>query len=497
MFKLILDSGLHNATFWLLLLGTVALALNWQLRERRIASTLFMLMLIVGTGANLFLSLYRAYSVPRDVMQDIVSAKEYIDGRPLYPPDMTRRIRLALEEEGPRASLLEAWPSLRQREREQLDDMLNSHWVQAHPPFMTIFIVPLVRDFGVLGTQMAMILISLIALAVTLSLLRLELFPQLGARPFAILCLMVLGWDPVLTALRSGQTGLLLGGLLTVSWFLLRRGRPGWAGVAAGVAISLKLIPGIILLVFVMRHRRAFYSTMLTVLSIGLFVLGLTSIRDHLDYVNTSRGVVEMYAAYSGNLSLLGSLARSLRDLEMPFAVTRAVWLVSGGLMALAFAWQLCRRPEPAQEKEQIDLQFTLAMTLIPMLSPVAWDHYLIYLILPLTVLGGRIQATGHRGLSVGFAGLLLLFALPDALFHLALATCAAHGMSWLAIWLILDLRLFGLCILTIWSSRAMYQALRKQKPMTAMQGAIIPHQNNPCLPPSSVVGQEQTSPAA
>lgn len=491
MFKFILDSGLHNASFWFLLLGTLALALNRRWPERRLAAALVMFLLVAGTLSNLSLSLYRAYSVPRDVMQDIVSAKEYLDGRPLYPPDMTPRIRAALEEEGPRPSLLEAWPSLRQREREQLDDMLNSQWVQAHPPFMTLFVAPFVHWFGILGTQAAMILMSLVALGVTLALLRLELFPQVRGRSFAILCLMILGCDPVLTALRSGQTGLLLGGLLTISWFLVRRGRPGWAGMAAGMAITLKLIPAVILLVLVMRHRRAFVSAVLTVAAISLLTLGLTSVRDYADHMNTSRGVVEMYAAYSGNLSLLGSLARSLRDLGAPFALTRAVWLFSGGLMALAFAWQLRKRPDPSAEKEQVDLQFALAMTLIPMLSPVAWDHYLVYLILPLTVLVCRVIAAGRRGLSLGLAGLLLLFALPDALFHLALAICSANGVSWVATWLILDFRLAGLCVLTVWALRGMRPEVRRETPRLDARDTIAPLQDNPISP----VGPDRMAP--
>ena len=244
---------------------------------------------------------------------------------------------------------------------------------------------------------------------------------------------------------------MLLGGLLTLAWFLLRRGRPAGAGVAVGVAVSLKLVPGIVLIVLALRHRRAFGAALLTLAAIGLGVLGLTSVQDHLDYANTSRGVVETYAAYSGNLSLLGSLARGARDLGLPFAAARALWLAGGIASALALVW-VTRKPAAPGRRTDVDLEFALAMTLMPLLSPVAWDHYLAFLILPLAVVASRAAESGRRPL--GLMALLVLFAVPDAAFHHALAECDAAGLHGLAVWVPLNLRLAGLGGLAVWAGR-------------------------------------------
>jgi len=461
----LLESGVYNATFWFILAVLMALILRWRPGRHRIAFGAVIVLLMCGTAANLALSLYRGYTVPRDVLQDIVSAQEYLANRPLYPDDMTQRINDAIVREGPRKSLLESWPALHERERNQFNEMLTSHWVQAHPPFMTLFTAPFVKFFGILGTQIAFLLIALLSLGVTLYLIRLELFPRLPAWAIAIAATALLGWDPLLTVLRSGQTGLMLGSLLTASWFLLRRGRPGWAGVAAGMAISVKVVPALILVVLLIKQRRAFAVATLTVLTIGLSVLALTSVQDHLDYVRTSRGVVEMYAAYSGNLSLLGAMARGLRNLDTQLPLARDLWLLCTGAIVAAFAFQLKRQPGPLAGKTQFDLPFALAMTLMPFLSPVAWDHYLVYLILPLSVLASRIATDGGRRQWLGLTALALFFAIPDTTFHWLYALCDAADLHGLGNWFVLDLRLVGLSVLTIWLARRLGQ-VTLEKPL-------------------------------
>ena len=450
----IFNSGFYNTTFWFAFAVALALVLRIPLRRHRLVFALLFFALSLGTLGNLCLSLYRAYSVPRDIMQDITSASEFLEGRPLYPDDMTRRINDTLAKEGPRGSLLERWPGLRDRERAQFHEMATSHWVQAHPPFMTLCTAPFVQWLGILGTQIAFVLISVLALALTLYLIRIELFPEWDGWSAALVGIAILGWEPVLTVLRAGQSGLLLGALLTSSWFLLRRNRPGWAGIAAGVAVSLKLVPGLILLVLLMRHRRAFLSAIMTIASIALFVLGMTSVRDHLDYFNTSRGIVEMYAAYSGNLSLLGTLARGLRDLSLPFPLARGLWLVCGLALAAAFAWQMKYRPTRGREKIGTDVEFALAMTLMPLLSPVSWDHYLVFLILPLAVLGSRVISQGTRLTRLRYSALLLFFAIPDSAFLWTFDLCTAADCHGLGIWLALTQRMLGMGILTMWLSR-------------------------------------------
>ena len=54
----------------------------------------------------LLLAMYRGYLVPRDILQDIIAADEYLAGRSMHPDDMTRKMNDALIREGPRLSFL-------------------------------------------------------------------------------------------------------------------------------------------------------------------------------------------------------------------------------------------------------------------------------------------------------------------------------------------------------------------------------------------------------
>jgi len=441
MIQQLLESGVINATVWFVLVAALMLRLRAPWRP----STLLIVVLAVGTMGNMAAALYRAYAVPRDVLQDVVSARELLGGRPLYPPDMTRRMNVALIEEGERPSLLAAWASLHQREKDHRQEALTSHWVQAHPPFMTLFTSPFVRFLGVLGTQIAFVVLAVLALAATLWMLGRDLAPDLSSRSKFVILLALLGWDPVLTVLRSQQVGLILGVLLTATWFLLRRGRPIEAGLAAGLAISLKLIPGLILPVLLMRNRRAFVSAIITLLVMGIGTLAATSPGDFLDFLRTSRSVVDEYAAYADNFSLLGMLARGTRDLDGGLELARVFWLGLSVMIVSAFFFQMYLSRASIR---RLDLEMALVMTLMPLLSPVAWDHYLVLLILPLAVQQTRV------GWHPALLGLLILFAIPQTTYDWLVELFSHAGHHRLGLWLILPLRTLGVALLAMWLAR-------------------------------------------
>ncbi len=197
MLQNILDSGVYNSTLWFVLLASLALTLRWRPREHCLVYASVLFFLIIGTAGNLFLSLYRAYTLPGDIIQDIVSAQEFLEGRPIYPNDMTAQIDQVLAREGPRGSLLDKWPAKRQREKEKLDEMLKEKWVQAHPPFMSLYTALFVWKLGILGTQIAFTFVALAALVLTLQMIRLELCPNVSFWNALLIGIAILGWDPV------------------------------------------------------------------------------------------------------------------------------------------------------------------------------------------------------------------------------------------------------------------------------------------------------------
>jgi hypothetical protein len=112
-------------------------------------------------------------------------------------------------------------------------------------------------------------------------------------------------------------------------------------------------------------------------------------------------------------------------------------------------ARQLCAN------SEILDLEYALLMTVMVMLSPVAWDHYLPLLILPLAVLGSRVLARHRSGaLAVAFFALTAALALPDTTYTEFAARLTGPIGSVLGRALILPLRTYALATLCYWLVR-------------------------------------------
>ncbi len=455
MFNLALNTAFNTT----LLAAVVGLA--WAARPRparppRWAARAGLAVLAVGTAANVALGLYRSYTVPRDVLQDIISAKEFAAGRPMEPADMNERMRAALAEEGPRRSLLGWSPELAAREREQLDTMLGEPWVQAHPPFMTLVTVPFVRAFGVLGTQAAFAAIALASLALTLWLIRRELWPGAEGTLMLAAALAVYGWAPVVSVVRLQQPGLILVALLVAAWAWLRRGREVPAGVAVAVAASLKVIPVLMVVPLLALHRRAFAAAAVALAAVALLVLAEVPWRDLVEYRAAAAQVVDDYAHYPANISLLGLYTRVGHVVGLPLAAAKVAWEASGVVLVAVWLWAIVRRRGPAGDRAAVvDLEFAVGMGLMPLLSPVAWDHYGAFLILPLAVLARRLwQAGAGRAAWVGFWAAVLVLSLPEGAYLLAYDAAHAAGLVGLEVGVLEPLRTFVGLAIVIWLLR-------------------------------------------
>ncbi|OWK42957.1 glycosyltransferase family 87 protein [Fimbriiglobus ruber] len=449
MLSTILRTGLVDST---LLAAVVGLAWNLVSPRGRVPRWVVaggLVLLLLGTSAHFGIGLYRAYAIPRDVMQDIVAAREFSAGRPMHPADMSARIREALDEEGERPSLLFWSKSLSAREREQWELMRHEHWVQAHPPGMTLFTAPFVRLFGVLGTQVAFLLLSLVCLGYTLRVIHRELWPDAPAPLVIAVAIAVVGWDPVVDVLRLGQPGLILVALLTAAWANVRKGREGVGGAFVAVAVSLKLIPAVLFVPLLAQHRRAFATALLVLALVAATIAAIVPWSDLVEYRVTADGVVEEYAAFPGNISLLGAYARVARAVGQPLGTAKLAWAVTGGAIALGLLWGLVRANRSVAET---DRGFALGTALMPLASPVAWDHYLVFLILPLAILGRMVyvNSSSYRA-RVAFWALLAALAITDHTYIWAIDTVREAGLTVLELGLVEPLRVWLIAAVLGW----------------------------------------------
>jgi hypothetical protein len=436
------ETGLLNPALWAAAWLVVAVVRTGTVARPRGWTAVVAALLAAAAIGSFGIGLLKAYVAPRDVMQDIVSAREYRAGRAMYPPRMNELIREAINEEGGRPTGL--GDTVEAEATRMRETGLSEHWVQAHPPTATLLVAPAEARFGVLGAQIAHAVASFLALLATGIMLARQFRPGWSSREYVLVGCLLLGWGSMTTVFRNGQWDTILLVLLTASWMFLRTDRPIWAGLFAGLAIGVKLFPTLILLVLLARHRRAFAVCLATVAVIVAACSALCHPGDFAAASTTMSETVDEYKEYVANLSAYGFLARIGHWMHWSARVTAAEWWAVAGFVGSGFAWLLWRgrhRPNP----NGTDWAFAAAVAVMPLASPVAWDHYLVLAILPVAALASGVQTYAGRVLLAAACGLL---AIPDATVLWLTDVARHHGDEGFAVWVVEPIRTYALVLI-------------------------------------------------
>lgn len=303
-----------------------------------------------------------------DFVQEWSSARRYFEGEPIYGdlrPFVARHFG--------------------KRHVESLPIEVNGH-----PPASVLLTLP----FGWLSYRAACLvwnLLSLVGLVAGIALI-------LGRR--GLNC-SAWAWLPILACLLpSGpfadqvmlvQMSLLLFFLLTAAWWADRNGHAAGSGCLVGLAASLKLFPGFLLLYFAAQRRwksvAAAAITMAALHAAAWAVLGRQAFSDYITIVLPSLGRFEVGAF---NASLAAWWSRLL-DGAHPQFTPLANWPLLAGIAtavsvaaAAALAYRTARRAGSAGDR---DLAFSLCVAAMMLATPIVWWHYFLMLILPLIVL--------------------------------------------------------------------------------------------------------------
>jgi hypothetical protein len=198
--------------------------------------------------------------------------------------------------------------------------------------------------------------------------------------PTLILGILLLAYFPTFVNVQLGQVALVLLLLLSIVWVSARDGRDTIAGIALGVAVTMRLFAALLVLYFLVRRRWRLVAlstaTLLATNAAGLLVFGPASFREYLRALET----VTWYAS-NWNASLLGFLTRVLGGSEnvplvnlpgLAHALSYALSFL--GILALVWlSWPRGDEPLPAI----FDLGFGLTLALMLLVSPLGWVYYL------------------------------------------------------------------------------------------------------------------------
>jgi hypothetical protein len=231
--------------------------------------------------------------------------------------------------------------------------------------------------------------------------------------PTLVLGILLLAHFPTFVNVQLGQVALVLLLLLSIVWVAARGGRDTAAGIALGLALTMKLFVALLLLYFLVRRRWRLVAwsaaTLLLTTTAGLLVFGLASFREYLSALET----VTWFAS-NWNASFLGFFTRILGGSEnvplvdvpgLAHALSYALSLV--GVLGLVWlSWPRGGEPLPAA----FDLGFGLSLALMLLVSPLGWIYYLP---LMLIALAGAWRVSGSLKWALVVAWILSIIPTP------------------------------------------------------------------------------------
>ncbi|MGI8577700.1 MAG: glycosyltransferase 87 family protein [Nocardioidaceae bacterium] len=261
-----------------------------------------------------------------------------------------------------------------------------------YPPFAAILFVPL-YFLGPIGAAVMFTLVSLTCYAV---------FAVVCARSLglswpatALGSLAGLAFEPILHTLGIGQINLVLALLIVVDCLVMPAGR---RGVLLGIAVGIKLTPGIFVLYFLLKRDVPALLRCVVGFAGTVLISALVSPHDTFEFWTKlfySPEHVGTNRFYVANQSMFGDLGRLVHNAHPPLSAYAALVVI-----ALVLATLAARRQLRAGDELAALVCIAIGGLLI---SPISWSHHWVWL-----VPAGLVLAVHQRWWS-----LALILAVP------------------------------------------------------------------------------------
>jgi hypothetical protein len=194
--------------------------------------------------------------------------------------------------------------------------------------------------------------------------------------------------------------------LLVLGWLYLRAGREVPAGIALGLAATLKLFPGVLILFLLLARRyRAFVIAGAVYVGVAAFMTATYGFSAWPLFLEEQSGISHVWVGSIRNASLHGIVLRLLSPICVASVLgsTRgAVISAFGGVLLLALgvrvSYQTVKRAR-YENPRLIDLPFAMFTLLAVFVNPWIWEHYSVLLIQPTFVLVAAVLRTFSRSL--------------------------------------------------------------------------------------------------
>ena len=256
-----------------------------------------------------------------------------------------------------------------------------------HPPTTPFWFIPLAHlELSMAGQVVGhvVMLLLLINLLVILDELRAPL-PRVNA---FLLFAAVIATPWMESHFQAGQISELIAFAYVMCWYFLRRGQDVPAGALLGVACTLKLFPGIMVLFLLATRRwRTVAAAAITWLAVAAVMTSRYGAACWLQFFAMQKGISDRWAAQIQNGSLQGIVLRWFTPgcvAPGPTRVDATLITIAIAALLLFVTWRLVRRS--ARERGAVDVPFAMFAVLSMFLNPWVWEHYNVLLILPLLI---------------------------------------------------------------------------------------------------------------
>ncbi len=326
----------------------------------------------------------------------------------------------------------------------------NEQWAVGYiyPPLLALTLIPLALLPVEVAGRIWLLGIHLAFLAALATCLAVQ--PKLSRSARVTIAVAFFFFLPVFLALKFQQVAALWLLLLVVVLWAYQRRRHYLCALALALAASLKVIP--VLLVLFFLRKREFRLAALSVAALVVVTAGeILLVRDGLYYAGGVLPTISAGTSNPDNASINGLVSRIVEIFPqvtgpLPPRPVAGLVLVLATVALLAITLRaIAPHPVPAPAGR---LELALFVAVMPMISSVTWQHHLVTLLLPISLVIGHFYTQGpvpRRQLAILVASYCLLW-IDSRL--LGLHEFHPHGWHGAAVLAATSLRLLGMALL-------------------------------------------------
>jgi hypothetical protein len=328
------------------------------------------------------------------------------------------------------------------------------------PPFHVLLLLPFV-PLGYDNARTAFLLLNHVllfsSLAIILRASRADWLrsPQL---PFALLLVFTL--EPIYVSLELGQVDSVILFLIAVSLWAYKSGRNIIVGLCLALAAMIKLSPALLIVYFLWKREFSILvSALVTALLVGTISWMAAGHEAVLFFGTNILPALLKGSAFFQNQSLNGFFSRLFVDPALYYSlqefpsIPQARILSALASLALVVMGAFVTRKRISRNSLRFDLEFSLIIVAMLLVSSISWEHYFTWLLLPFVVLLDpelKSHLSPRRYLPAMVAAFLgyLTIVIPLSSYAMTLHSSSMSPPAQLALTLLTSLRVYGAFLL-------------------------------------------------